>query len=127
MHFIQSNVSRLLHWQKVAKWSWRIPLFPIRLWNISARVQDQQGRTNKSVEGCHNGFETTLSCSVPSLSNFLCSLQQEQSLQEANLAKWEAAATVYESKLIEMRDQRLQFQISDYANRDNLGYYSMKF
>ena len=46
----------------------RIPLFPIRLLNVFARVQDQQARTNNSVEGWHSGFQTTVSCSHPSMS-----------------------------------------------------------
>ena len=68
----------------------RIPLFPIRLRNVFTRVIDQQPRTNNCVEGWHNGFQSSLSCSHPTIGRLLTSLQREQSFQEANLAKWEA-------------------------------------
>ena len=87
-----------------------------------ARAQDQQVHTNNSVEGWHNGFQTTVSCSHPSMSKLLCSLQREQSLQEANSAKWEAGEIKHKSKVMKMQDQRLQNPLSDYENRDTLGY-----
>ena len=40
--------------KKLTNGTRRIPLFPIRLWNVFARVQDQQARTNNSVEGWQN-------------------------------------------------------------------------
>ena len=48
------------------------------------------------------------------MSKLLCSLQREQSLQEGNLAKWEAGEIKHKSKVIKMQDQRLQNLVSDY-------------
>ena len=100
----------------------RIPLFPIRLWNVFTRVIDQQPRTNNCVEGWHNGFQSSLSYSHPTIGRFLTSLQREQSFQEANLAKWEAGEMKPQSKTIKMRNEIIQNLVSDYANRDTLGY-----
>ena len=46
----------------------------------------------------------------------------DKSLQEANLAKWEAGEMKKHSKAIKIRDKRLQNLVSDYENRDTLGY-----
>ena len=55
------------------------------------------------------------------MSRLLCSLQREQSLQEANfeMVSWRNKT---QSKVIKMRDQRLQNLVSDYENRDTLVY-----
>ena len=38
------------------------PPFPILLWNLYTRVNLKVARTNNSVEGWHNGFQSGISC-----------------------------------------------------------------
>ena len=40
----------------------RKPPFPIRLWNLYRKVNLEVARTNNSVEGWHNGFQSGISC-----------------------------------------------------------------
>ena len=36
----------------------RLPLYPIRMWNMHTRVINRMARTNNSVEGWHNAFNS---------------------------------------------------------------------
>ena len=38
----------------------RVPLFPIRIWNLHTRVNNRLSRTNNNVEGWHNAFRSTV-------------------------------------------------------------------
>ena len=100
----------------------RIPMFPIILWNMYSRVSNHQARTNNHVEGWHNAFQSTISCSHPSIGKLLTFLQREQSLQEAILAKWEADAVIHPSKLSQVRNERVESIVSNYHNREILAY-----
>ena len=73
----------------------RVPQFPIRIWNMYERVQGELARTNNVVEGWHNAFQTSISCSHPTISKLFNVLQREQSIQEATLVKWEAGQRTY--------------------------------
>ena len=86
----------------------RIPMFPIRLWNMYSRVSNHQARTNIHVEGWHNAFQSTISCSHPSIGKLLTFLKREQSLQEAILTKWEADEVIHPSKLSQVRNERVE-------------------
>ena len=96
----------------------RIPPFPIRIWNIFERVREQLPRTNNAVEGWHNALNSSIGCSHPSVSKLFKCLQREQSLQEANLIKWEAGSTMVRSKKSIERENRIQLLVADYVNRD---------
>ena len=100
----------------------RIPLFPIRIWNMHERVRSQLPRTNNAVEGWHNAFQSGIACSHPSISKLLKFLQREQSLQEARLAKWEAGVTNFQNKKSIEHNERIKTLVSDYANRDTMTY-----
>ena len=54
---------------------------------MHSRVTNNQARTNNHVEGWHNAFQSTISCTHPSIGKLLTFLQREQSFQEAVLAK----------------------------------------
>ena len=60
----------------------RIPTFPIRMWNMHHRVIDKTARTNNAVEGWHNAFQSSISCSHPSFPKFVKLLQREQGIQD---------------------------------------------
>ena len=100
----------------------RIPLFPIRIWNMHERVRSQLARTNNAVEGWHNAFQSGIACSHPSISKLLKFLQREQSLQEARLAKWGAGVTNFQNKKSIEHNERIKTLVSDYANRDTMTY-----
>lgn len=100
----------------------RIPLFPIRIWNMFERVHGQLSRTNNAVEGWHNAFQSSIGCSHPNINKFFKYLQREQSLQEANLIKWETGATVKKSKRSITTNERILKVVSEYGTRDIMTY-----
>ena len=98
----------------------RNPVFPIRLWNMFSRVKTNQARTNNSIEGWHNAFQTLISCSHPSIGKLLTFFQREQSLQEAILAKLVAGEVAHTNKLSQARNTQIENVVSKYYSRDRL-------
>ena len=93
----------------------RIPPFPIRIWNQYARVNLHVVRTNNSVEGWHNGFQSGISCAHKFF-------QLEQSLQEARLSKWESGDVISHSRDYIARGKRIVAIATDFQNRDTITY-----
>ena len=83
------------------------------------RVISRTARTNNAVEGWHNAFKSGVNCPHPSFIKLLSHLQREQSLQEANVVKWEAGEI---SKSRETRNERIFNIVSKYENREMLSY-----
>ena len=100
----------------------RTPPYPIRIWNMFVRVISRTARTNNAVEGWHNAFKSGINCPHPSFIKLLSHLQREQSLQEANVVKWEAGETSSISKSSETRNERIFNIVSNYENRETLSY-----
>ena len=86
------------------------------------RVIDKITRTNNAVEGWHNAFQSSISCSHPSFPKFVKLLQREQGIQDVKYAKWEGGNFPLPSKLSIKREQRLNNLVSEYSNRDLLTY-----
>ena len=79
-------------------------------------------RTNNSVEGWHNGFQSGIICAHPSFTKLIRYLQLEQSLQEAVLTKWESGEAIIQSKQSIARSKRLITIVSDFGNREPICY-----
>ena len=60
--------------------------------------------------------------SIKSFIKLLNHLQREQSLQEANVVKWEAGEISSISKSSETRNERIFNIVSNYENRETLSY-----
>ena len=100
----------------------RVPQFPVRIWKMYERVRGELARTNNTVEGWHNAFPSSITCSHPTLCILFNVLQREQSLQEATLVKWEAGVRKVQSKNSMERNARIHAIVSDYANRKFTNY-----
>ena len=111
--------------KRIPDQSRRVPQFPIRIWNMYERVQGELARTNNVVEGWHNAFQTSISCSHPTISKLFNVLQREQSIQEATLVKWEAGQRKLASKKSMERNESILALVSDYANRDTITYLNI--
>ena len=83
----------------------RTPPYPIRIWNMFVRVISRTARTNNAVEGWHNAFKSGANCPHPNFIKLLNHLQREQSLQEANVVKWEAGEISSISKSSETKNE----------------------
>ena len=101
----------------------KIPPFPMRYWNMHTRVLNQSARTNNSVEGWHNAFQSGISISHPSFPKLVNYLQREQAVQDEKYAKWESGNMHQQSKSSKDRDERLFHLVMDYENRDTLAYF----
>ena len=70
----------------------------------------------------HNAFQSTLSCTHPSIGKFLTFLQREQSLQETMLTKWEAGEVNSRLRLSQSRNESVESIVYNYHNREKLPY-----
>ena len=105
----------------------RTPPFPIRLWNLYTRVNLEVARTNNSVEGWHNEFQSGISCAYSSFTNLIRYLRLEQSLQEAVLTKWESVEAIIQSKQCIAISKRLVTIVSDFGDREPISYLAHSF
>ena len=60
------------------------PLFPINLWNMFNRTDNELPRTNNSVEGRHRSFQADISSCHPVFWRFLSVLQSEENSIQFN-------------------------------------------
>ena len=100
----------------------RIPPYPIRFWNMYTRVLNQTARTNNSVEGWHNAFQSGLSSPHPSFTRLLRHFQRQQAIQDVNVVKWENGNIHTQSISTKERNERLLNLALDYDNRETLIY-----
>ena len=62
-----------------------IPPFPIELWNMFDRTQEELPRTNNSIEGWHHRFSLNCDGMHPSLWKFIDALKREEGFIRADL------------------------------------------
>ena len=67
---------------------------------------NKRARTNNSVEGRHNAFQSGISIHHPSFPKLMNYLQREQFLQHTKYAKWEPGDLPFEAKLSTERTER---------------------
>lgn len=72
----------------------RQPLFGLDVWNVYNRVDESLPRTNNSVEAWHRGFQSSLSCSLPSLWKLIEQLKKEEGLQHFYIVQLMNGASV---------------------------------
>ena len=63
----------------------RAPRFPIHMWNMWLRVNNNQARTNNAVEGWHRGLSATLGITNPTIWKFLDAMRSTFRQQERDL------------------------------------------
>ena len=99
----------------------RAPLFPVRVWNMTDRVEDDLARTNNSVEGWHRSFMSNVSAAHPTIWKFLNVLKLEQTLTSAKLIQMDAGNEPPAQRR-KYRDvnQRITTIANDYDNRISL-------
>ena len=86
------------------------------------RLLNKRARTNNSVEGWHNAFQSGISIHHTSLAKLMNYLQRQQSLQETKHAKWEAGDIPFEAKLSTESTEILFNFLTNYQNRDTIPY-----
>ena len=64
---------------------WSQPLFPMRVWNVTCRLNNGIPRTSNLIEGWHNRFQ--LGCHRPPIWRFLLEIMKEQIRSENTYAR----------------------------------------
>ena len=63
------------------------PMFPISVWNMVDRVENDLPRTNNSIEGWHHRFNLNMDGAHPTLWKFIEGLKREESTVRAEVAQ----------------------------------------
>ena len=74
---------------RIARWRHRTPQFPVSMWNVYDRVQDDLPRTNNAVEGWHRAFQALVGSHHANFWKFIGCLQKEEVLTHAKLVQME--------------------------------------
>ena len=100
------------------------PMFPLNIWNMNARTQDELPRTNNHVEGWHRRFSGNCDCLHPNIWKFIRSLQREESLVCAEVHQVLGGHPVVQKKKYAQCAERVKNVVNTYAARraNILGY-----
>lgn len=93
------------------------PRFPIEMWNMFNRLQDNLPRTNNSLEAWHNSFQKNIDCHHPSVEKLISHFQKEQSNVENLVLRYRSGIRTTESPLNKyvQKNRRLKTTTSDYS------------
>ncbi|KII67194.1 hypothetical protein RF11_11353 [Thelohanellus kitauei] len=101
----------------------RPPLFPHSLWNCYDATINNNGRTNNSVEGWHNGFARFINCHHPDIFKFLEFLKSSQNLNEVKITQLQSGMVVsVERNRYKDHNQRLANICNTYRRENIVGY-----
>ncbi|KII70922.1 hypothetical protein RF11_13179 [Thelohanellus kitauei] len=101
----------------------RPPLFPHSLWNCYDATINNNGRTNNSVEGWHNGFARFINCHHPDIFKFLEFLKSSQNLNEVKITQLQSGMVVsVERNRYKDHNQRLANICNTYRRENIIGY-----
>ena len=99
------------------------PIFDKYLWNQYDTVLARLPRSNNLVEGWHDGFQTLVGCSNPTLWTFLTALKKEENLTFSKKVKMSLGEGP-EPKRRKWRlyDERLSSIVDDFDEYDPMDY-----
>ena len=101
----------------------REPPYPIALWNMHDRVDEELPRTNNSVEGWHRSFQASVGCYHPNFWKFLNFLKNQQSFQQVRMAQLLAGhPPPPQRKRYADHHARLVRVVRDYRNQGIIDY-----
>jgi len=99
----------------------RAPLFSIKTWNCYSMLENDTPRTNNSVEGWHNSFNSMLSAHHPSIWTFITALKKEESLNRDlnrfKIEQYTAGFVPPKKKIYKDSTIKLKKICDDYQNR----------
>ena len=100
------------------------PIFDKYLWNMYDPVLAGLPRSNNLVEGWHNGFQTLVGCSNPTLWTFLTALKKEENLTFSKKVKMSLGeGPEPKRRKWRMHDQRLSIiDVNDFDDYDPMDF-----
>ena len=101
----------------------RPPLFPIVLWNMYHRTDDELPRTNNSVEGWHRGFQSHVTACHPIFWKFLDILKREEGLVRVSILQHLGGhpPPPQRRRYVDC-NRRILAIVDDYPNRQTIPY-----
>ena len=102
----------------------RRPRFPLELWNVNNRVEEEIPKTNNNVEADHRHLQVAILSFHPNIWTFLKVLKKEEALKRLEIIQMEAGEGPPPQK-IRYREcsSRIQAIVKDYDNnRNTLSY-----
>ena len=98
-------------------------IFPIQMWNMFNRTQQEMPRTNNNIEGWHRRFQGICNCFHPSFWKFIEMLKKEQSLNRLAIVQAEAGHPPPAQRRRYVNcNERILAIVDDFPNRDTLQY-----
>lgn len=101
----------------------RAATFPINIWNMYARTNDEIPRTNNNIEGWHRGFESTVTSAHPGFWKFLKALKKEETLSRVHILQAEGGhePPAQRRRYVDCNARILRI-VHDYENREIMHY-----
>ena len=93
------------------------PMFPIPIWNMFRRTDEDLPRTNNHIEGWHNRFSLNVDGAHPTLWKFIESLKREESVVRAEIAQVFGGHPVTQAKKYADCAQRIKNIVTAYPAR----------
>ena len=101
----------------------RRPRFPLELWNVHNRVEEEIPKTNNHVETYHRHLQAAILSFHPNIWTFPKVLKKEEALKRLEMIQMEAGEAAPPQK-IRYREcsSRIQAIVKDYDNRNTLSF-----
>ena len=101
-----------------------IAMFPIEIWNMHHRTQDDLPRTNNHIEGWHRRFACNCDCCHPTVWKLVRAFQREENLVRAEVHQVLGGHPVIQKKKYQECAERVKRIVNNYPERraDMLGY-----
>ena len=101
----------------------RPPRFPLQLWNVKDRIEEEIPRTNNHVEAYHRHLQAAILAFHPNIWTFLQVLKKEEALRRVEMIQMEAGEVPPPQKLRYREcNIRIKTIVKDYTNRNILSY-----
>ena len=101
----------------------RRPRFPLELWNVINRVEEEIQKTNNRVEAYYGHLQAAILSFHPNIWTFLKVLNKEEALKRLEMIQMEAGEAPLPQKIRHRgSNNRIQAIVKDYDNRNTLSY-----
>ena len=100
------------------------PYFPINVWNVYTRADNNLPRTNNAVEGYHKRLQSSLPCHHPNLWKFLDMLKGDIAINQVQVEQMVAGhvAPPPRKKYLDCNTRILGIIVNDFLNRNIFDY-----
>ena len=96
----------------------RTPLFPIELWNVRERTENDRARTNNKLEGWHRAIQGMFDTAHPTVWRFLEGIKKEEAIQRSNLNAYISGQQFPVKRNSKEINERLKTLIIKHTNND---------